>query len=106
MVLFRPVGIHELRLIAASGFSRFPPRLPHQPIFYPVLEESYAVEIARDWNTKDESSGFLGFVTRFEVDDVEPDGPAARGIAVSSRGRRRAAGPQVNGKPFVGPTCA
>ena len=66
---FRPVGIAELRLIAKSGFRRFPPRLPQQPIFYPVLDESYAVEIARDWNTKDENSGFLGFVTRFEVDD-------------------------------------
>ncbi len=70
MVLFRPVGVGELRLIAQSGFRRFPPRLPHQPIFYPVLAESYAVEIARDWNTKDESSGFVGFVTRFEVDDA------------------------------------
>lgn len=69
MVLFRPVGLAELRLIANSGFRRFPPRLVHQPIFYPVLEESYAAEIARAWNTKDENSGFLGFVTRFEIDD-------------------------------------
>lgn len=69
MILFRPVGIAELRLIAESGFRRFPPRLAHQPIFYPVLDELYAVEIARDWNTSDESSGFLGFVTTFEVDD-------------------------------------
>jgi hypothetical protein len=41
--------------------------LPHQPIFYPVLNEEYAVQIARDWNTKDEASGFVGYVTRFQV---------------------------------------
>ena len=68
LTLFRPVGVQELALIAAAQFRAFPPRLPGQPIFYPVLTESYAVEIARDWNTKDAASGFAGFVTRFEVD--------------------------------------
>lgn len=66
--LFRPVGQREYELIAASGFSRFPPRLPAQPIFYPVLTEAYATEIARDWNTRDEPSGFTGYVLRFHVD--------------------------------------
>jgi len=65
--LFRPVGQKELDLIRASGFRRFPPRLPHQPIFYPVLTESYATQIARDWNTRDAASGYVGYVTRFEV---------------------------------------
>ena len=69
MLLFRPIGEAELRLIAASGFRAFPPRLPHQPIFYPVLEREYAVQIARDWNTQDEASGFAGWVTEFEVAD-------------------------------------
>jgi hypothetical protein len=62
------VGQAELDLIAASDFSRFPPRLPGQPIFYPVLTEAYAVEIARDRNTRDEASGFAGYVLRFGVD--------------------------------------
>jgi len=66
-VLFRPVGQAELDLIAKSGWTAFPPRLPHQPIFYPVLNEGYAVQIARDWNTKDEASGYVGYVTRFAV---------------------------------------
>jgi hypothetical protein len=66
MILYRPVGIKELELIAQSGFSAFPPRLPEQPIFYPVLNFEYAEQIARDWNTK--SSAFAGFVTRFEVE--------------------------------------
>jgi hypothetical protein len=66
-VLFRPVGAGELRLIEESGWRAFPPRLPHQPIFYPVLDEAYAVQIARDWNTKDAASGYAGFVTRFRV---------------------------------------
>ena len=66
--LFRPVGQRELELIRESGFRAFPPRLPHQPIFYPVLNEEYATSIARDWNTKDAASGFVGYVTRFAVD--------------------------------------
>ncbi len=41
--------------------------MPHQPIFYPVLSEQYATQIARDWNTKDETSGFVGYVLRFRV---------------------------------------
>jgi len=59
-ILFRPVGQRELELIAANAFRAFPPRLAYQPMFYPVLTEEYAVEIARDWNTKDEASGFRG----------------------------------------------
>ena len=47
---------------------RFPPRLPGQPIFYPVLNEAYATRIARDWNTKDAASGYIGYVLRFEVE--------------------------------------
>ncbi|MEP4197032.1 MAG: hypothetical protein ABJL99_15510 [Aliishimia sp.] len=42
----------------------FPPRLPEQPIFYPVLTEDYAVKIACDWNVK--ASDF-GYVTQFRV---------------------------------------
>ncbi|HEU4453532.1 MAG TPA: hypothetical protein VFR81_10765 [Longimicrobium sp.] len=66
-VLYRPVGEAELRLIEASGWTAFPPRLPHQPIFYPVLNEEYATQIARDWNTRDAASGYVGYVTRFRV---------------------------------------
>jgi hypothetical protein len=70
MILYRPVGLRELALIAASGWRAFPPRLPQQPIFYPVLTLAYTEQIARDWNTRDAASGFAGFVTRFEVDDA------------------------------------
>src|SRR5690242_13506782 len=66
-VLFRPVGPKELALIAASNYRAFPPRLPQQPIFYPVLTEAYAAKIARDWNAKDPSTGYRGYVTRFYV---------------------------------------
>ena len=62
--LYRPVGPEELALIEQSGFTAFPPRLPEQPIFYPVTNEGYAEQIARDWNVK--ASG-AGFVTRFAV---------------------------------------
>ena len=64
--LYRPVGSAELALIASSGYRRFPPRLPEQPIFYPVLNEPYASQIARDWNAQQNPDG-LGYVTRFRV---------------------------------------
>ena len=64
VTLYRPVGPEELELIRQSGFAAFPPRLPEQPIFYPVLTEAYAMKIARDWNVP--ASG-AGYVTRFEV---------------------------------------
>ena len=63
--LYRPVGGNELRLIKESGYKEFPPRLAEQPIFYPVLNEEYATQIARDWNTKYGSK--KGYVTRFQV---------------------------------------
>ena len=66
--LWRPVGQAELDLIEHAQWRRFPPRLKGQPIFYPVLNEAYATKIARDWNTKDAASGFVGHVLRFEVD--------------------------------------
>ncbi len=65
IVLNRPVGERELELIQTSGNRAFPPRLPEQPIFYPVLNEEYATQIARDWNTRD---GGTGYVLKFEVE--------------------------------------
>ena len=69
MELFRPVGEKEYRLIEQSGFKKFPPRLSDQPIFYPVLNERYAIEIASKWNTKDDFSDYKGYVLRFNVSD-------------------------------------
>jgi hypothetical protein len=68
MILFRPVGLEELRLVFESSMRRFPPRLPEQPIFYPVTTLAYAQQIARDWNTT--SGSRAGFVTRVTVDDA------------------------------------
>jgi hypothetical protein len=64
VTLWRPTGPEELALVEASGWAASPPRLPEQPIFYPVLDEAYATKIARDWNVK--ASG-VGYVTRFQV---------------------------------------
>lgn len=66
VTLFRPVGLEELELIRASGYAEFPPRLPGQPIFYPVLDEGYAAQIAREWNVRHDKHR-RGFVTRFRV---------------------------------------
>lgn len=63
-VMYRPVGPEELELLRQADFKRWPPRLPQQPIFYPVTNEQYASEIASDWNVRD--SGY-GAVTRFQV---------------------------------------
>ena len=64
IILYRPVGPKELELIRASGNRAFPPRLPEQPIFYPVLNEEYANDISRKWNVRDYGAGY---VTRFHV---------------------------------------
>lgn len=68
MILFRPTGKDELRLVEQSGWRNWPPRLPDQPIFYPVLTFEYAEKIARDWNSTRAAPDNLGFVTRFEID--------------------------------------
>ena len=65
--LFRPVGQFEYQLIKATSFSSFPPRLYWQPIFYPVLNLDYAIKIAKDWNTQDPASGYIGYVTSFSI---------------------------------------
>lgn len=65
VTLWRPTGPRELALVEASGWRAWPPRLPDQPIFYPVLNEDYATRIARDWNVP--ASG-VGYVTRFDVE--------------------------------------
>ncbi|WP_395647005.1 hypothetical protein [Terricaulis sp.] len=66
MRLWRPVGAKELVLIEASAWRRFPPRLPDQPIFYPVLNFDYAEQIARDWNARGDEEGY---VLEFDVED-------------------------------------
>ena len=71
MKLYRPIGEKELILIAKSNFKKFPPRLEWQPIFYPVLNERYACEIASKWNTNDAFGNYLGFVTAFEISSEE-----------------------------------
>ena len=67
VTLYRPVGPQELALIQESGYRAFPPRLPEQPIFYPVTTYEYAAKIARDWNATSAATGYAGFVTRFQV---------------------------------------
>ena len=69
MILYRPVGSSELKLIEQSEYKRFPPRLSEQPIFYPVLNREYAREIAKNWNVKS-TSDHKGFVLQFNVDDA------------------------------------
>lgn len=68
MILYRPTGQKELELVASSGWKRWPPRLPDQPIFYPVTTFDYAEKIARDWNSSQPAPDNIGYVTRFEID--------------------------------------
>ena len=77
VTLYRPVGPAELELIRTSGWKRFPPSLPGQPIFYPVENEAYARQNARDWNVKSDGEGHVlrisvqaEFLTRYPVQQV------------------------------------
>jgi hypothetical protein len=65
VTLWRPVGPKELDLLKLAGMKVFPPRLPDQPIFYPVTTVEYARTLATAWNRKRDGGGF---VTEFEVD--------------------------------------
>jgi hypothetical protein len=76
-ILYRPVGPEELALIKEAGWKKFPPRLPEQPIFYPVMNEEYAIQIARDWNVPASGSGYVtkfavraDYVKKFEIQNV------------------------------------
>lgn len=64
VTMFRPTGPTELDLVEKSGWRRWPPRLPEQPIFYPVTNQGYAERIAREWNVPQSGAGY---VTRFQV---------------------------------------
>ncbi|WP_435524528.1 ADP-ribosylation/crystallin J1 [Chryseobacterium indoltheticum] len=82
ITLYRPVGEKEMILIIESNYKKFPPRLEWQPIFYPVLNEDYASEIAEKWNTRDEAGNYLGFVTQFEVLEEEVNKYPAQNVGV------------------------
>jgi hypothetical protein len=76
-ILYRPVGPEELALLKEAGWKKFPPRLPEQPIFYPVMNEEYAIQIARDWNVPASGSGYVTkfavrteYVKKFEIQNV------------------------------------
>jgi hypothetical protein len=75
--LFRPVGPKELELIKESGYVEFPPRLPEQPIFYPVMNKQYAVQITEEWNVPAYGAGYVvefdvdsDYLKKFEVQNV------------------------------------
>lgn len=77
IVLYRPVGSKELDLIKESGMKKFPPRLPEQPIFYPVMNEQYAIQITKEWNVPAYGAGFVtkfsvrkSYVNKFKVQNV------------------------------------
>lgn len=53
-----------MELIEKLDFKGFPPRLPEQPIFYPVMNREYATQITKEWNVL---AYGVGYVTKFEV---------------------------------------
>jgi|SRR5215469_10862769 len=46
------------RVVEASGWRAWPPRLPEQPIFHPVLNRWYATKIALEWNVPHGGVGY------------------------------------------------
>jgi len=81
VILYRPCGPQELQLVAQSGYRKWPPRLPSQPIFYPVTSEAYAREITTQWNLKENGAGF---VTRFQVRKRFMDGYETHQVGAST----------------------
>lgn len=80
MMLYRPVNQAELDLIKALDWKGFPPRLPEQPIFYPVMNEAYAEKITREWNVPAYGIGHVvqftvreDFIRQYEVQTVGLD---------------------------------
>ena len=59
MRLFRSTGVAELRLVRDLDWRAWPPRLPEQSIFCPVMTFAYAERIARDWSAVDDAWGFV-----------------------------------------------
>lgn len=59
------MNIEELNLISDSDWTKFPPRLFHQPIFYPVTNVEYARQITQEWNLPSYGNGF---VVSFDMD--------------------------------------
>jgi hypothetical protein len=90
--LWRPTGPDELALVEASGWRRWPPRLPEQPIFYPVLNEDYATMIARDWNVKQSERG-TSAGSRFGRSSLERPSIGSLEAAGGGPGRPAVAGP-------------
>jgi hypothetical protein len=79
--LFRPVNQKELDLIEASDYSKFPPRLPQQPIFYPVINLEYARKITQEWNVPAYGKGYVlkfsieaSYISQFEIQNVGGEG--------------------------------
>ena len=77
VTLYRPLGPAELDLIKESNWKRFPPRLPEQPIFYPVTNREYAQQITDQWNVPAYGAGFvakfkvdLDYISKFSVENV------------------------------------
>jgi hypothetical protein len=77
ITMYRPTGPEELKLVEESGFKKWPPRLPEQPIFYPVTNQQYAKEIATKWNINDSGVGYItrfavkrAFVERYQIEQV------------------------------------
>ena len=76
VTMYRPCGQEELDLVIASGYKKWPPRLPWQPIFYPVTNEKYAREVNK-WNVGEKGTGYITkfgvrqeFAARYEIQTV------------------------------------
>ena len=76
-LLYRPVNQAELDLIEGLVWKGFPPRLPEQPIFYPVTNEPYALVISQNWNVNEYGTGYVvkwemdaNYLSKFEVQNV------------------------------------
>lgn len=63
ITMYRPCGPKEMILLEENDFKAWPSRLTEQPIFYPVTNEKYAIEI-NQWNVRQFG---IGYITEFDV---------------------------------------
>ena len=75
--LYRPVGPEEMDIIKKMNYIGFLPRLLEQPIFYPVMNKEYAIQISKDWNVPAYGQGFVlkfvvnsDFLKKYKVQNV------------------------------------
>ena len=76
-ILFHALGSDELELIKRSGWTQFPSRSREEPLFYPILTEEYATQVAKEAYVEVDGVGWViksavstDFVRKYDVQQI------------------------------------